>query len=64
MTTAALVKKSISCGSLQFQGVVHYHHGEKHDRGQADMLLEELKILNLDPQVAEGDCHIRPSLSI
>ena len=32
-----------------FRGLVHYHHGGKHDSIQADMVLEkELRILHLD----------------
>ena len=32
---------------------------------QADMVLdEEMRVLHLDLQVVEGNCHIRPSLSI
>jgi hypothetical protein len=32
---------------LQFKGSVHYHHGRKHDRVQAGMVLEELRVLHL-----------------
>jgi hypothetical protein len=35
---------------LQFRGSVHYHHGRKHGSVQADMVLEELRVLQLDPQ--------------
>jgi hypothetical protein len=32
---------------------------------QKDMVLEkELRVLQLDPQAAEGDCHMKPSLSV
>jgi hypothetical protein len=31
---------------------------------QADMVLEELRVLHLDLQTAEGDCTIGPSLSM
>jgi hypothetical protein len=32
----------------RFRGLVHYHHGRKHGRVQADMVLEkELRILHL-----------------
>jgi hypothetical protein len=32
----------------QFRGLVHYHHGRKHGRMQADMVLEEPRILHRD----------------
>jgi len=31
---------------------VHYHHGRKHGRGQADMALEEWIVLQLDQKAA------------
>jgi hypothetical protein len=31
-----------------FRGSVHYHHGEKHGSMQADVALEEPRILHLD----------------
>jgi hypothetical protein len=34
---------------------VHYHHVEKHGGMQASMVLEELRVLRLDPQAVEGD---------
>jgi hypothetical protein len=35
------------------RGLVHYHHGKKHGRMQADMVLKkELRVLHLDPQAA------------
>jgi hypothetical protein len=43
--------------AYSFSGLVHYHHGGKHGSIQADMVLEkELRVLDLDPRVAEGDC--------
>jgi len=36
---------------LQFRDLVHYGHGRKHGRMQADMVLKkELRILHLDPE--------------
>ena len=41
--------------AYSFRGSVRYHHGGKHGSLQADMVLEELRVLHLDPQAAEGD---------
>jgi hypothetical protein len=41
--------------ALQFRGSVHYHHGRKHGRMQVDMVLEEMRVLHLDPQAAERE---------
>ena len=38
-----------------FRGQVHGHHGGKHGGMQASMVLEELRVLRLDPQAVEGD---------
>jgi hypothetical protein len=38
--------------AYSFRGSVHYHHGRKHGSVQADMALEELRVLHLDPKVA------------
>jgi hypothetical protein len=38
-----------------YSGLVHYHHGGKHGSIQADMVLEEQRVLHPDPQAAEGD---------
>ena len=45
MTTATLRKKNISLRlAYSFRGLVHSHHGGKHDSIQADIVLEkELK---------------------
>ena len=32
--------KHLVGAGLQFRGLVHYHHGGKHDGTQADMVLE------------------------
>ena len=54
---ATLKKANISLGLVyKFRGSVHYRHGRKHDRVQADMVLgKELRVLHLDPQAAEGN---------
>ena len=39
-----------------FRDLDRYHHGRKHGRVQADMVLEELRVLPLDPQAVEGEC--------
>ena len=36
--------------AYSFRGLVHYHHGRKHGSIQADMVLEEPRILHLDPK--------------
>ena len=43
---------------LQFRGLIHYHHGGKHGSVQANIVMEELRILRLDTEAAEGDCAI------
>jgi hypothetical protein len=37
---------------LSFRGLVHYHHGGKHGRVQADVVLEEPRVLRLDLKAA------------
>jgi hypothetical protein len=34
--------------AYRFRGSVHYHHGGKHGSIQADLELEELRVLHLD----------------
>ena len=42
MIKATLIKENISLGlAYSFRGLVHYHHGEKHDSSEADMVLEK-----------------------
>jgi hypothetical protein len=49
MTKATLIKENISLGlAYHFRGSVHYHHGRKHGIMQADMVLEEPRVLHLD----------------
>jgi hypothetical protein len=43
--------------AYRFRGSVYYHHGGKHGSVQADLVLEELRVLHLDAQAAAGDCH-------
>jgi len=53
MTKAILIKKNIELGlTYRFSGFVHYHHGRKHGSIQADMVLEDLKVLHLDLKAA------------
>jgi hypothetical protein len=54
MTTATLIKENISLGlAYRFRGSVR-HHGGKHGSVQADVVLEELRVLRLGLQAA-GD---------
>jgi hypothetical protein len=57
-TKATLIKENIELGMVySFRGSVQYHHGRKHGRLQADMVLEtELRVLHLDPKTARRDC--------
>lgn len=36
-----------------FRGLVHFNHGRKHGSRQADMVLEELRVLPLDQKAAK-----------
>jgi len=40
--------------AYSFRGSVHFHHGRNHGSVQADLVLEEPKVL--DAQTAERDC--------
>jgi hypothetical protein len=42
---------------LQVQRFSHYHHGGKHGSVQAGMVLEELRVLHLDPKAEEEDLY-------
>jgi hypothetical protein len=56
MTKAPLIKENISLGlAYSFRDSVLYCHGKKHGNMHTDMVLE-LRVLHLEPQVAEGDC--------
>ena len=53
MTKASLIKANIYLGlAYSFKGLVHYPHGGKHGSIQADLVLEELRVLHLDPKAA------------
>jgi hypothetical protein len=39
--------------AYSFRGSVHYSNGRKHDSLQADMVLEESRVLHLDPKAAK-----------
>lgn len=57
ITTAALMKDSISLWlDYRFRGIHHCHNGRKCGTIQADMLLEEPKVLHLNLQAAEENC--------
>jgi hypothetical protein len=52
MTKATLIKTNISSGlAYRFRGSHHYHGG-KHGRVQADMGLEEPRVLHFDSKAA------------
>ena len=42
--------------AYRFRGLVFYHHGRKHGSIQANMVLEDPRLLHLDLQAAEEDC--------
>jgi hypothetical protein len=42
--------------AYSFRGGIYYHHSRKYGGVQADMVLEEPRVLILDPWIAEGDC--------
>lgn len=51
MTIASLIKDNISFRlAYNFSGLVHYHQGVKHNTVQADMMLEEPRILDFGLQ--------------
>jgi hypothetical protein len=49
---------------LQFRGLVHCHPGGKHGGMQADLVLEEARVLHLDPQAAGRERTTGPGVSI
>ena len=50
--------------AYSFRGLDHYYHvGTWQCEGKYGVG-EGFRVLHLDPQAAEGDCHTRPSLSI
>ena len=68
MSKAALIKENISLElAYSFRDLIHYHHSEKHGSMQADMVLEELRVLLLDLQTSDKRrlvCHTGHSLII
>jgi hypothetical protein len=48
MTKATIIKDSYLWLAYRFRGSVYYHQGRKHGSIQADMGLEELRVLYLD----------------
>jgi hypothetical protein len=39
-------------GAYYFRGLLHYRHGRKHGSMQADMVLEEPRVVHLDLKTA------------
>ena len=66
MTRATLIKKNnVYLGlAYSFRDLVHYHQGWKHGSMQADMVLEEPRVVDIDSRVVRIDCDIGHSLSI
>ena len=53
MTKATLIKENIELGlAYSFRDLAYYHHGGKHSRVQADLVLEKLRVLHLDLKAA------------
>ena len=53
MTKVTLIKANISLGlAHSFRALVHYHQGRKHGSVQADVALEDPRVLQLDPKTA------------
>lgn len=52
MAKATHKGKHLVGAGLQFSSLVHYHHGGKHGSVQADMVLEEPRVLCLDLKAA------------
>jgi hypothetical protein len=48
-------EETMTTATYRFRTSVHYQHGGKHGSVQADMMLEEPRVLPLDPRGAEGD---------
>ena len=54
MPKATVIRKEhLIAADLCFRGLVHYYHGGKHGSILADIVLKELRVLEL--QAAEGD---------
>ena len=53
MTMDTLIKeKTLFVLVYSFRGSVHYHHHGKHDITQADLVIEESRVLYLDLKAA------------
>jgi hypothetical protein len=53
MTMATLIKANISLGlAFSFRDSIHYHRVRKQGSMQADMVLEEPRLLHFDPKAA------------
>jgi len=53
MTKATLTKDNIKLGfAYDFRGLVHNHHGGKNGTMQGEVVLEKMRVLHLNPQVA------------
>jgi hypothetical protein len=53
MTKVTLIKENISLGLSYSFRLVHCRHGGNHGSIQADMVLEEQRVLYLDPKAAK-----------
>ena len=58
-------KDNIELGlAYSFSGSVHYHQGGRHGSVQADMMLEEPRVLHIDPKAARWSLSIETSKPI
>jgi hypothetical protein len=58
VTKITLIKEDIQLElAYSFRRSVYYHNSGKHGSAQADMVLEELRALHLDPKAVTGDSH-------
>jgi hypothetical protein len=56
MATTTLIKANISLRlTCSFRGSVHYYQNRKHGSLQADMVLEELRVVHLDPKGSQEE---------
>ena len=57
MSKATLLEADISLGLADsFRGLHHYHDGGKACQHDSRLVLEEVRVLHLYIQTAEGDC--------
>jgi hypothetical protein len=65
MTKVTLIKENIYLGLVySFRGSVYFHHGRKRANVQADVELEEMRVLHLDLKAARILIHTGQSLNI